>query len=134
MVGLIGGQNARRLIKDQDFGLPVQRLQDFDPLLVSDGQVFDQRVRVHIQFVFAAEVFQSTAGLRQRRAQQAAIFGAQHHVFQHREILHQLEMLEHHADTGADGALAVGDQGGFAVDENLARVRLVEPVQDRHQR
>jgi hypothetical protein len=34
------------------------------------------------------------------------------------KVLHQLEMLEHHADAGADGALAVGDQGQLAVDED----------------
>ena len=43
-------------------------------------------------------------------------------------------MLEHHADPGTDRALAVGDRGQLAVDEDLTGIGLVEAVQDRHQR
>ncbi len=55
VVGLGRGQHARRFVQDQDVGLPVERLEDFDPLLVADRQVLDQRVGVDVQFVVARQ-------------------------------------------------------------------------------
>jgi hypothetical protein len=68
------------------------------------------------------------------RAQHRAILGPEDDVLDHGEVLHQLEMLVHHADAGADRGLAVGDVGLLAVDEDLALIGLVETVEDRHQR
>ncbi len=111
MVGLGRGQNAGRLVEDQDVGLAVERLQDLDPLLVADRQILDQRVGIDVQFVFLRQIAQHLARLGERGAQQRAVLGAEDDVFQNREILHQLEMLEDHADAGADRGLAVGDRG-----------------------
>ncbi len=113
MVRLVRGQNAGRLVQDQDVGMAVERLQDFDALLMADRQVLDQRVGVDVEFVFARQIGQHLAGAGQRRAQQRALLGAEHDILQHGEILHQLEVLEHHADAGADRGLAVGDVTGL---------------------
>ncbi len=134
MVRLVRGQHPGRLVQDQDVGMAEQRLEDFDALLMADRQILDQRVRLHVQFVFARQIGQHLAGAGQRRAQQRALLGAQHDILQHREILHQLEMLEHHADARADRGLAVGDVHGLAADDDLARIGAVEAVEDRHQR
>ena len=133
VVGLGRGQHARRLVEDQDVGVAVERLEDLDPLLHADADVLDQRVGIDAELVFLAEFVQELARLGERGAQEAAVLGAQHDVFQHGEVLDQLEVLEHHADAGADGGLAVGDLGLLAVDEDLAGVGPVEAVEDRHQ-
>ncbi len=43
-------------------------------------------------------------------------------------------MLEHHADACGNRGLAVRDRSLLTLDENLAGVCFVEPIQDRHQR
>ncbi len=133
VVGLVRGQHAGRLVKDQDIGLTVKRLEDLDPLLVADREVFDQRIWIDVKLVFARQIGQHAAGLGQRGVQERPVLGPQNDVFQHGEVLHQFEMLEHHTDAGADGGLTVGDGGELAVDENLARVGFVKAVEDRHQ-
>jgi hypothetical protein len=134
VVGLIRGQNPGRFVQDQDLGLTIERLQDFHPLLVADRQVLDQRVGVDLQVIIARQTFQLFPRLRERGVEHRPILDPEDDVFQHGEVLHQLEMLEHHADARADRALAVGDRSRLAVDEDLARIGLVEAVQDRHQR
>ncbi len=134
MVCLVGRQHPGRLIEDQDVGVPVKRLQDLHPLLVAHRKLFDHLVGIDVQLVFLRQFAQHLARLDERRAQKRAVLGAENDVLQHREILHQLEVLEDHADAGADRGLAVGDLDPLAVDEDLARIGLVESVEDRHQR
>ena len=128
------GQNAGRFVQDQDIRLPIQRLEDLDTLLHADTDILDHRIGIDVQFIFRGQRFQRGARLGQTGAQQAAILGPKDDVLQHREILDQLEMLEHHADACGDGRLAVGDGGLLPTDEDLARIGLVEPIEDRHQR
>ena len=134
MVGFVRGQNPGRLIQDQDIGLAVQRFQNLHPLLMPDRQVFDQLIRIDVQFIVIGQLRQHLARLGQRRAQQSAVFHPEDHVFQHGKVLHQLEMLKHHADSGTDRALAVGDLRHCAVDQNFTGVGAVETIKDRHQR
>ena len=134
LVGLSGGQHAGGLVEDEDIGLPVERFQNFHTLLHADADVLNLRVGVDVEAVVLRQFDQRLARLRQRGLQEAAILGAEDDVLQHGEVLDQLEVLEHHADAGGDGGLAVGDLGLAATDEDLARVGLVEAVEDRHQR
>ena len=134
MIRLIRGQNPGRFVQNQDIGLPIERLEDFHPLLVTHRQILDQRVGVHVQLIFPRQIRQHLARPREGGVQHRAILGPQDHVFQNREILHQLEMLEHHANAGANGALAVGNGGQLAIHQYLPGIGLVKPVEDRHQR
>ena len=47
-------QHRRRFVEDQDLGAPVQRLQDLDPLLFADGEVFDDRAWIDLEPVGSA--------------------------------------------------------------------------------
>ena len=134
VIRLGGRQNACRLVQDQDVRLAVERLQDLDPLLVPHRQIFDPRVRVDAQLVVLGELGEELPRLAKRGFQPGALLGAQNDVLENREILDQLEVLEHHTDPGRDRRLAVGDLGFLAVDEDLAFVGLIEAVEDRHQR
>ena len=51
-----------------------------------------------------------------------------------RERRHQHEMLVHHSDAVGDGIVRTVDANRLAVDPNLALVRLVQAVDDVHQR
>ncbi len=134
LVGLGRRQHAGGLVEDQDVGLPVERLEDLHPLLAADADLVDHRVGIDLQVIFPLKLQQGRARLGERRAQEPRVLDPQNDVFQNGEILHQLEMLEHHADAGGDRRLAVGDLGLLAGHEDLALVGLVEAVEDRHQR
>ena len=133
LVGLGGGQHAGGFVQDQDVGLPVQRLEDFDALLHPHAQILDHGVGVHVQPVFFLQRHQLLAGLAQGGRQRPAVLGAQNDIFQHGEVFDQLEMLEHHADACCNCGLAVGNVGFGAADENLASVGFVKDVEDAHQ-
>ena len=74
------------------------------------------------------------AGFCKGRAQQCTVFRAQYHIFKNAKVLHQFEVLKHHADTRRNRSLAVWNLGLFARNKYLAGVGLIEPVKDRHQR
>jgi hypothetical protein len=119
MVRLGGGQHAGGFVQNQDIGAPVKRLEDLDALLHADADILDPGIGIDAEFIVIGEFLELRARLGQRRAQERSAFGAQHDIFQHREILDQLEMLEHHPDACGNRGLTVGDIGLFARDENL---------------
>ena len=53
MVGLGGRQHAGGLVEDQDIGAAIERLQDFDALLLADREVLDDRIGIDVEAVFA---------------------------------------------------------------------------------
>ena len=134
VVGLRGGQDAGRLVEDQDVALAVERLQDLHPLLQPDRELAHHGVGVDLELVLVLEPLQLRPRLGERGAQQPPVLGAEDDVLEHGEGLDQHEVLMHHADPGADRRQAVGDRHGLAVDADLAGVGLVEAVEDRHQR
>lgn len=134
VIRLRRGQHTGRFVENQDVGMAVQRLQDFHPLLVADREVLDPLVGIHVKFVFARQFGQKRPCPGERRLEPGSVLRAEYDVLQDGEVLDQLEMLEHHADSGGNGGLAVGNFGHFAADENFARISLVEPVKYRHQR
>ena len=55
-------------------------------------------------------------------------------VVEHREALHQLEVLVHHADAQIVGVVGVVDGHDLAVLADLPLLRLVQAEQNAHQR
>ena len=100
LVGFLRGQHRARLVEDQDAGAAIQHLHDLDALLLADRQVADQRIRVDAQTVFAAEPLDLGARGPEALVEQRPELGAEHDVLQHREGVHQHEVLVHHADAG----------------------------------
>ena len=70
VVRLFGRQHARRLIEDQNVGAAIQRLEDFDALLLADRDVLDDGVRVDVKAVFVGQALQLLARLAQRGGKQ----------------------------------------------------------------
>ena len=127
-------EHRGRLVEHQDFGAAHERLQDFDALLQPDREFAHDRVGIDLERVFLGQMRELHAYRRRAAGEQRAALGAEHDVFEHAERRHQHEMLMHHADAVADRLLRGADANGFAVDADLAGVRLVEAVEDRHQR
>jgi hypothetical protein len=133
-VGLVRRQHARRLVQDQDPRPAPQRFQYLDALLQPDAQIADQRVRVDLQPVLAAQAFQFGPGRGDAVLQQRPALGAQHHILQHGEGGHQHEVLMHHADPQPDRIRRIVDPHRFAVDLDPPAIRGVEAVENAHQR
>ncbi len=61
------------------------------------------------------------------------LLGAEHDVLQHGEVVGQHEVLVHHADAGPDRLMRRVDADRLPVNEDLALVWPLHPVQDLHQ-
>jgi hypothetical protein len=131
---LLRCQHRRRLVEDEDVGVPVERLQDLDSLLLSDRDVLDLRVRVDVELEPLREVVHSSLGAV--RVEQDAlprlvgeddVLGDGHHRDEH-------EVLVHHADAGGDRGVRRVDLDRPAVEQDLPLVLRVEAVEDVHER
>ena len=129
----LAGVDGEAQVVDAEHAAAVERLQDLHPLLQADGQRADDGVRVDIEPVFAFEALKLVPGFVQAAAQEVARLDAEHHVLEHREGVHQHEMLVDHPDTAGDGVLGAPDRGRCAVDPDLAAIGLVVAVDDAHQ-
>ncbi len=135
--GLLRGQHGGRLVEDQQVDVAGQRLDDLDPLLHADRQVFDRAVGVDGQPVAVGDLADQLAGAPPvEEADRAAggLLGAEHHVLGDGEHRHEHEVLVHHADAGRDRVARTADLHRLVVDQDLALVGLEQPVEDVHQR
>ena len=129
---LLRSQNCGRLIEDEDLVVAVEHLQNLNALLHADGDILDLRVKVDIQTVafgdlldlFARLLLLQKAALRRLRAEDD--------VVEHRENVHQLEMLVHHADAERGGVVRVLDGHDLAVLFDDALLRLIKAEENRH--
>ena len=63
LLGLLRRQDGGRLVEDEDPGLPVERLEDLDPLLPADRQRADLDVGVDVEPEPLAELDDPAMGL-----------------------------------------------------------------------
>ncbi|MNY24457.1 hypothetical protein D3C86_1581730 [compost metagenome] len=133
VIGLSRGQNAGRLVEDQDFRATIHGFEDFDTLLQANGQFLDHRIGIDFQPVIVLEALQLLARGCPTLGKRCSAFRAQHDVFKHGEIFHQHEMLMHHANTGIDRGLAVANYDRRAIHPDFTGIGLVKTVEDRHQ-
>ena len=132
--GLLGGQHRGRLVEDQHLGAAVERAQDLDALLLADGDVADARVGVHAE-PEAVRQLAHAPGRRLGVEQHAlARLGGEDDVLGHRHHRHEHEVLVDHPDPEVDRLPRRLDRHRLAVEQELALVGPVEPVEDAHQR
>ena len=55
MAGFGWGQYPCRFVENEDIGLPVQRLQNFHALLISDREFLDDRIGINTEFIFTGK-------------------------------------------------------------------------------
>ncbi len=83
-----GVSTAVGLIEDQDIGVAIQQLDDLNPLLNARPEVFDDRVRVHIESIAIRYLADAAGGdLAVQESESGASIPTQHHVFGDREDL-----------------------------------------------
>ena len=89
-------QHPGRLVEDQDLGAAIERLEDLDALLQADRRS-PMMASGSTSSPYSRASLSSSARRGDAHEQHAAL-GAEHDVLQHRERLHQHEVLVHHAD------------------------------------
>ena len=122
------------LVQDQDACAAVQGFEDLQPLAFTDRQVRYLRIQVDLHAGVVHQHVELGPHLGARGVQAPAGLGPQHHVVQRAQRVHEHEVLVHHADAQGNRLAAAGDARGLALDLDLARIGLVEAVEDGHQR
>ena len=103
-VDFLRRQHGGGLVQDQDARAAIQRLQDFNALLLAHRQRADARVGIHAQAEALAQLDQLAAGQAPPGSQLPQRFRAHHDVVQHGQVVGQREVLVHHADPAASAA------------------------------
>ena len=134
LVDLLRRQHGGRLVENQYLVVAVEHFQDLHTLLHTHGDVLDKGVGVNLQAVFLAERQYLCAGLLFLDKAHFRGLRTQNDVVQHREHVHQLEMLMNHANAKRRRYIGVGDLHFFAVLADLAGLRLIQAKEHRHQR
>ena len=130
---LLRRQNGSRLVENQDIGLPVERLEDFDALLKTDGEVLDYCVGVDrhvVPFGQLTDVCRDALPVEEAFADALA---AQHDVVDNTHHGHQLEVLMDHADAQLYCVAGRLHLYAASIDQNFALGRLIEAVDNVHQ-
>ena len=109
LVGLLRREHRGRLVEDQDLRAAVERLQDLHPLLHADRQMLHHGVERHGQAVVPGDALQLGAGAGESARQPPAALDAEHDVLQHGEVVHEHEVLVHHADARGDRVVRAVD-------------------------
>ena len=131
---LLRGQHGCGLVKDQDLVVTVQHLEDLGALLHTNGDIFDLRVRIHLEAILfrKGDDFLPCLFLLQE-SKGADRFNAHDDVVQDCEALHQFEMLMHHADAQVVGVVGIVDPDLDSVLFDRSFFRLIQAEKHAHQ-
>ena len=129
MVGLLRGEHRGRLVSDQHPGIAVQRLENLDPLLRANGQVFHSGVRVDMEPEPVRQIQHPAARLCDIDHPELARLSAEHDVAHDAHRRHQLEVLVHHADAAGDGVVRARQLDHLVGNHDLARIGPVQTEQ-----
>jgi hypothetical protein len=130
------GQRRGRLVQHDHLGLFAHGFEDFDHLLIGDGQVAHLGFRVD---ALHAEHRQHFAGLpvellEVHQAQPSHRLAVEKYVLRDAELLHQAQFLKHNADAAFNGIPRRLEAGFLSLDVDFARVRLVDAAQHLDER
>ena len=137
LVGLLRGEHRGRLVEDEQVDVAGERLDDLDPLLDADRQVLDHRVRVDRQAVPLGDLERPRGGRAGGPGSRAVpprtcsapsmMFSATVKTGTSMKCWCTMPMP---AAMASPGPL---DLQRLAVDQDLALVRLEQPVEHVHQ-
>ena len=137
LLGLGRRQDGGRLVEDEDVALAVERLEDLDALPHADREALDLRVRIDVRGLYCSD----SSTIRLRAAARSNVPSGP------ATVSAPSATASTTSNTGTSmkcwwtmptpasiAAAGSSNDGLLAVDEDLARVRLVEPGQDVHER
>ena len=65
LVGFLRRQHCRRFVEYEDLRVTRERLHDFDPLLNTNGQIFNQGIRINVEAEARRDFINSIPGRRE---------------------------------------------------------------------
>ncbi len=119
----LGREHRRRLVQDQDLDASVQRLQDLDALLLTDGEVLDRRASGSTLEPVLRPRARATVCSRVVDVEDGAALLAQDDVLGDGERVDQHEVLVDHADPERDRVARRRDLRLLPADEDPCRRR-----------
>ena len=133
ILNLLRRQHGGRLVKNEHLGVTIEHFQNFDALLHADRDVLNLGVRLDIEPVLLGQRLDALRSALQAKHDAGLRLHAQNNVFGHREVVHQFEVLVHHADPQLVGDIGVVNAHFFATDLDVPCVRLIQTEQNAHQ-
>ena len=134
LVRFLRREHGGRLVEDQDVCASIERLQDLDALLLTDGDLADERRRVDDEAEPLRELPHTPLGAPLVEQKPVARLDPEHDVLGDRHHGDEHEVLVHHADPRGDRIARRAERDRLSVQQNLARIRAVETVEDVHER
>ena len=134
LIDFLRRQYGGGLVEDEDLVVPVEHLQDLHTLLHTDSDVLHLGVQIYRQTVPLRQLLYLFPGLLLLQKAHLRGLGPQNDIVQHREHVHQLEVLMHHTDPQRCCVVGVIDLYCLSIFSDLAFFRLVQTEQDGHQR
>ena len=127
-------EHSGGFIEDEDFIVAVEHFQNFHALLHAHRNVLDARVRIDHQAVLPGKRQHLFARLVHFKHAAPGILHTQDHVFQHGKIVHELEMLVHHADSQSVRVVGIVDLHDLPIFADHAAIRRIQAEEHAHQR
>ena len=133
LFGFLRRENSGRLVEDEEGSLSVEHLQDFHPLLRSQGKVTDTGVPGEGDVQLAGDLLHPAARPGPIHYDAAPWLGAKDDVLQGAHRRNELEALVDHADPGLDGVRGTSNPHRLSPKAHLAFIRLLQPIEDPHE-
>ncbi len=133
VVDLLRREDCSGLVEDEQTGASVQSFQDLDALLQADRQVGDALPWVHLQAEPLRQLIDHAAGPIEIHDAAVGDLAPEDDVLGDGQRRDEHEMLVDHPDAELDGVLGSVDLHRPAVEDDLARVRPDQAVDDVHQ-
>ena len=131
LVNLLRSENGRRLVEYEYVGITVEHLENLDPLLHADCDIFYYHVRIDIQSVFLTEFLDPAASAF--RIKKESSFLTQNYVLSDCVVVNKLEVLVHHADAQVIGIIGRVYPYFLSPDLDDSPVCVVQTEEDAHQ-
>jgi hypothetical protein len=134
LLGLLGREDGRRLVQDQDLGIAIERLEDLHALLPADRQGAHLGIGIDLEAEAMAELDDALGcflAIQEERVGHRLL--AEDDVLGDGQHGHEHEVLVDHADATGDRIRGTTQGDGLPVHQDLALVGLGQPVQDVHE-
>ena len=134
IVDLLRREHRGRFVEDEQRRVPVERLDDLDPLSLADRELPDHGVGVDDEPVALGQLADPRGDGAEVGERPARRPEPERDVLGDRERVHEHEVLVDHPDPVRDRICGRGDADRQPVQPDLALVGLVEAVEHAHQR
>ena len=123
LLRLLGRQNCRGLVQDQNICASVKHLDDLQGLLLGHAHPVHLLVKIHVEVILVADLLCLSANLLQ--IELLLLLQSQRNILRCREHIHQLKMLMDHADAQIVRIPGGSDLRRLSVHQNLTAVRII---------